>query len=207
MKRLLVLAATLCALPVSGDQAQLTPAVHDVLTPLDLLPSKSDVDSAFMSAPALDNLVVIARDPTMDLGVQIRAIRTLPLYCPDAASCGTGSLIHDTLIAIISDYATVMSAIPPAVLLPQDLLRLRAAVEALGATQSALASDAELLALPSLLDHPSRDVRVTVVRALRSLGSCAAVMPLKRRFLAERIAQVKVAIVAALQTFSPQCPT
>jgi hypothetical protein len=207
MKRLLVLAATLCALPVSGDQAQLTPAVHDVLTPLDLLPSRSDVDSAFMPATALDNLVVIARDPGMDLGIQVRAIRMLPLYCSDAASCGAGSSIHDTLVAIIRDYATALSVIPPSPLPPKELLRLRAAVEALGVTQSALAGDAELLASTSMLDHASRDVRVTVVRALRNLNSCVAVTPLKARYVTEPSPQVRVAIVAALQTLAPpRCP-
>jgi HEAT repeat protein len=205
MKRLLVLAAMLGAMPVSGDQAQLSSAVHDVLTPLDLLPSKSDVDSAFMSAPALENLIAIARDPTMDVGVQIRAIRTLPLYCADAASCGAGAPTHDTLFGIVSDYVAALSATPPVALLPTDMLRLRAAIEALGATRSTLASDAELLTSQKLLEHDSRDVRFTVVHALRGIDSCAAVMALQRRNVNDGSDQVKLAIVAALQSLARHC--
>jgi hypothetical protein len=83
-------------------------------------------------------------------------------------------------------------------------------VEALGATRSGLAADvAALTSAPqSLLDHPSRDVRVTVVRALRDLGSCAAVTPLQVRSPKEANAQVQQAIKSALQSLhaSEMCP-
>ena len=203
MKRRLVLAALLCALPASGDQATLPPAAVIALTPLDTLPAKSDIDNAFTPGPAVDNLIAIARNAGADLRVALHAIRMLPLYCSDAASCGTGTPIHDTLFAIIDDYARMLATSP---LPPPDLLRLRAAVEALGATHSGLSGDAGVLASPALLDHRSRDVRVTVVRALRVLGSCDAVNPLKRRNVNEPSPQVKVVIVAALQAFALQCP-
>jgi hypothetical protein len=203
MKRLLALAPVLFALPASGDQAALPPAVVIALTPLDTLPSKSDVDSAFTPEPALDNLIAIARTSTADLGVALHAIRMLPLYCSDAASCGDGTPIHDTLFTIISEYVAVLGQSP---LAPQDVLRLRAAVEALGAIRSALSNDADLLASPALIDHDSRDVRVTVVRALRMLSSCAAVNPLKQRNVNEPSPQVKLAIVGALQSLALQCP-
>jgi hypothetical protein len=51
------------------------------------------------------------------------------------------------------------------------MLRLRAAVEALGATRSGLQVDVDLLTAPALLHHPSRDVQVTAVHALRNLCS------------------------------------
>jgi hypothetical protein len=203
MRRLLVLAAVLCALPASGDQTVLPPAVVVALTPLDALPSKSDVDNAFTPGPALDNLIAIARDTTADLGVALHAIRMLPLYCSDPASCGTGTPVHDTLFAIVSDYTAALARSP---LSPQDALRMRAAIEALGATHSALTGDADLLSSSALLDHASRDVRVTVVRALRSLASCDAVNPLKRRNVNEPSPQVKLAIVGALQSLALQCP-
>lgn len=197
-----MLVAALCALPASGDQASLSPAVVAALTPLDTVPSRSDVDSAFTPLPALDNLIAIAHDPTADLGVALHAIRMLPLYCSDTASCLTGTPVHDALFSIIGDGVTALGQAP---LAPTDLLRLRAAIEALGATRSALSGDVDLLASPTLLAHPSRDVRVTTVRALRSLNSCQAIGALSQRNAAETVGQVKVAIVAALQSLRLSC--
>jgi hypothetical protein len=81
---------------------------------------------------ALDKLLSVAGDHTADLGIELRAIRALPAYCPEP--CGPGTPVHDGLIAFIDGF-------PAAQYTPQDLLRLRAAVEALGATRSMLASD------------------------------------------------------------------
>lgn len=164
--RLLALALVLCALPASGDDAAMPPAATGTLTMTDAFPSRAQVDFAFGDQSALDQLFAVINDPAQDLLLQIRAIRMLPQYC-DANVCDTGT-VHDTLVKMVSDYATRTMNGP---LAPPDLLRLRASIEALGATHSALASDVALLTDPPmpLLTHPSRDVRTTAVRALRDL--------------------------------------
>lgn len=187
MRGLYGCAVLLCALPAAGDNALLTPPVISALTAIDDVPSQAALDDAFGVSPALDNVLNVAGDHTADLGIELRAIRALPTYCP--APCGTGA-VHDGLIALIDGF-------PAAQYTPQDLLRLRAAVEALGATHSTLVSDVNELV--PLLDHVSRDVRATVARALGSLGNSAACVPLKAHYLDERSLQVKYAITAAVQ--------
>ena len=62
----------------------------------------------------------------------------------------------------------------PCILLSQTTAMrgtIDAAMEALGATRSGLQADVTLLAASELLHHPSRDVQVTDVRALRNLCS------------------------------------
>lgn len=181
-------AVLLCALPANGDNTLLPPPVITALTPIDSLPSKAALDNAFGPATALDKLLAVASDQTADLGIELRAIRALPAYCPSI--CVPGTPVHDGLIALIDGF-------PAAQYAPQDLLRLRAAVEALGATHSKLASD--VTELVPLLDHGSRDVRATVARALGSICNNTALGPLNAHYANERALQVKVAITAALQ--------
>lgn len=207
-RRLLVTAALLSALPASGGGATPDPAVVEALTPIDALPAKVLVDAAFQSgsgsgSDGLNGLLALAVDSTIDLGVQIRAIRTLPLYCPQPDASCAGTTIHDTLLALVQGYVTSLGQTPPATLTPQDVLRLRAAVEALGTTRSGLASDVDVLTQEPqvLLLHASRDVRFTVVRALRDLRSCAAIAPLQTLTMIEpRGSQVYQAVISALQS-------
>jgi hypothetical protein len=164
-----VLAALLCAVPATGSGTDPSPAQIDALTVVDAPPSRAVVDRAFASGPGptpgLDALLALARSPTQDLGLQIRALRALPQYC--LPTCA-GTVVHDALVRIVGDYRTQLAA---AALSPQDMLRLRAAMEALGATRSGLQGDVDLLTAPVLLHHPSRDVQVTTVHALRNLCS------------------------------------
>ena len=191
---LVTAAAVLCALPASGDDTLLSPGVINALTSIDAMPSKTAINQAFPSQQlALAALTTIALDHTIDLGIELRAINALPSFCP-TATCTTGPG-HDTAVALILDYATSPHT-------PQDLLRLRAAVEALGATRSGLTSDVDVL-LP-LLGHASRDVRATVVRALRNICNAKAVAPLKALTTTEPSTQVLLAIYAALQDLA-QC--
>ena len=186
---LIVCAVLLCALPASGDNALLTFPVINALTSIDAVPSRAALDDAF-GAAALTDLLTVAGDRDADLGVVLRAIRAVPGYCPPVPQpCGTGTAAHDGLLALIAGF-------PAAQYTPQDLLRLRAAVEALGATHAALASD--VAAIAPLLDHGSRDVRATVARALGSLCSNAALVPLDAHYPDERSPQVKYAIAAAV---------
>lgn len=201
-RRLLAIAAMLCALPASGGDAPPDPAVVEALTPIDGLPSKVLVDYAFRGSDAAARLSAIASDSANDPGVQIRAIRMLPLYCPQP-SCATAS-VHDALVRLVDGYVTALRQAPGITLAPLDQLRLRTAVEALGATRSGRASDVHLVTDDprALLRHPSRDVRVTVVRALRALRSCEAIAPLQTLNASETSAQVKLAIRLALQNLS-----
>lgn len=169
--RLLVVAAILCAVPASGGSVDPTPAQVDVLTAIDTPPTRAVVDLVFASGPGptpgLDALLALASDPARDLGLQIRALRALPQYCLPTGCAGT--TVHDALAAIVDGYRTQLAA--ATALAPADVLRLRVAMEALGATQSGLQADVDLLTSPALLHHPSRDVEVTAVHALRSLCS------------------------------------
>lgn len=171
--RLLVFAALLCAVPASGGGVDLalapTSAQVDALTAIETPPTRAVVDLAFASnpgpTPGQDALLALVNDPMQDLGLQIRAIRALPQYCPPAGCAGT---VHDTLAMIVDNYRNQLAT--PA-LAPQDVLRLRVAMEALGATQSGLQADVDRLTAPELLHYPSRDVQVTAVNALRNLCS------------------------------------
>jgi hypothetical protein len=189
-------AVLLCALPADGDTTvALAPAAIDVLTSIDAMPTQAALYDAFGAPPLLpDNpLLTIARDPTADLGVVLRAIRTLPLYCPPVPGACGNTTVHDELVALVESFRTSQGT-------PLDLLRLRAAVEALGATHSGLATDVtELL---SLFGNASRDMRVTVVRALRNLCNSTAIEPLRQFLSNEQVRQVQLAISAAVQDLS-----
>jgi hypothetical protein len=194
--RLLACAGLLCALPASGSNALLTPPVVQTLTSIDAIPSQTALNTAFGSQAPLDSLLAIAGDRMVDLGIALRAIRALPAYCPPASqTCGPGTVVHDALISLVDGLAAPRT--------PQDLLQLRAAVEALGATRSGLASDVDKL-MP-LLGNGSRDVRATVVGAIRNICSKAAIIPLSAYFFNEPSLQVKFAITAALRDLA-QCP-
>src|SRR5262249_6801210 len=82
--------------------------------------------------------------------------------------CPAGTAAHDTLATIVGNYQMQLTTVA---LAPLDVLRLRVAMEALGATQSGLQADVDLLTKPELLHHPSRDVQVTAVHALHDLCS------------------------------------
>jgi hypothetical protein len=182
-------AALLCALPASGQNVSLPQPVIDALTPIDSIPSAAELDNVF--AMPLDELRAIALDPTVDTGIAIRAIRALPVYCPPAPDvCGSGTVVHDALVDIIESYQGGTAT-------PQELMRLRAAVEALGATRSGLGDD--VATLSPLLQSGSRDLRVTVVHALRTLCSAAAIAPLNDRYMSEPLPQVKLLLVEALR--------
>jgi hypothetical protein len=184
-------AVLLCALPAQGDLTSLPPAVIDALTQIDTAPSKATLNNMFPTPQAaLDNLRAIALDHSIDLGVELRATRALPAYCPAAPQPCGATAIHDTLLSLIDDYDRSPRR-------PQDVLRLRAAVEALGATRSGLVADVDKLR--PLLDDPSRDVRATVVRALRNTCNAQAITPLSIRYQNEPTDQVKLAIYAALR--------
>lgn len=191
--RLLACAGLLCALPASGSNALLTTPVVQALTSIDEVPSRAALDTAFGSQAPINSLVEIATDP--DLGIALPAIRALPAYCPPGPqACGLGT-VHDKLASLVDGLTTLHR--------PEDSLRLRAAIEALGATRSGL--DADVTKLMALLGNESRDVRVAVVGAIRNICSKAAIDLLSPHLFTEPSLQVKFAITAALRDLA-QCP-
>jgi hypothetical protein len=174
------------------------------LTTIDTLPDPVYLDSVFPDA--LDTLATIAMqptsDPSSDLGVQLRAIRTLPTYCPPPATgpCGVGTTTHDTLAQIVDGYGQTGTA------KPADVLRLRAAIEALGIAGRSAGLEADYLRIGQFLNHPSRDVRATTARALGTLCNTQATNLLHAQLAHETLAQVQLAISAALRDLGPgQC--
>ncbi len=172
-----------------GDALVLTQPVINALTPIDSLPSSNQLTSAFNGSEveALSNLTAIALSQgTIDLGIQLRAIRALTHYCD--APCGTHEA-HETLetIATTPRYRDARRG--------SDLLVLRAAIEALGVLR--VPGDVGIL-VPQL-DHPSRDIRAAAAHALRDLGNTQAIPALRARYQQEQINQVSIAISDALR--------
>ena len=200
---LLMSAALLCTLTAHGQTAGPSQHALNALTQIDALPTAPALTDAFAPAPALDDLIELAvnADHTVDVGVQLRAIHALPTFCPSGptarALCAQNLLVHDTLIQIIeSDQRSQHT--------PQDTLRLRAAIEALGAMRSGLESDVSELV--PLLGNGSRDVRATVARALHNICNMQAKGPLQIRYSMEPILQVRLEISSAIQDLN-QCGT
>lgn len=202
MKRALFTAALAAvSLAARADGVPLSAADYG-LTPIDTLPDPAYLDTVFPDA--VDALAALAKlppnDPGSDLGVQLRAIRTLPTYCPVAAPCGVGTTPHDTLAQILDDYG--LHGTPT----PADVLRLRAAVEALGIAGRSAGLDADYLRIGQFLNHTSRDVRATTARALGTLCNTQANGILHTQLNNEPTAQVQLAISAALRALGPgQC--
>jgi len=175
----------LCSLPARGELPTTldTPVLH-ALTPIDVLPSKEDLFEVFPDPTT--ELGKIALDDSADLGVQLRAIRSLSQFCN---SCGTAPP-RSTLVAVINRVSPTDHSGP-------TTLRLRAGIEALGAARSGNPDDVPLL-IP-FLDHSSRDIRVAAARALRDICDTRAIVPLRARYQQETVAQVKLVLSAALR--------
>lgn len=200
---LLLLGVVVCALPAQSANPTLPDDVVGVLSPVDSVPTRAALDEVFAPSLALDPLAAIASDDSHDLGIQQRAIRALPTYCPQTAgTCGPGTTSHDTLVALIQRHG--------AAALPADILRLRAAAEALGATRSGLPEDVDVLltllgdAEHKLPGHPSLDVRAAAARALGQLCNRDAIDALFPHLL-DPAPQVVAQVTAALQMLE-LCP-
>ncbi len=208
MKHLAILVPLIALTARADTLQQLSQPVIDALTTIDDSPSADVLDPVFGgSGGTAQNLQAIATATAtcsgsacmpVDLGVQLHAIQSLPLYCPVGSSCGTGT-VHDTLVQLVDAYALIAS--PSA----QDLLRLRAAIEALGIAGFSAGDPNDVARLVVYLDHASRDVRATTAKALGSLCNTAAIGALRTRLQAEHLDQVKLAISAALRDLG-QCP-
>ena len=172
-----------------GDALVLTQPVINALTPIDSLPSSNQLTGVFNGSEveALSNLTAIALSQgTIDLGIQLRAIRALTHFC--SAPCGTHEA-HQTLetVATTPRYRDARRG--------SDLLVLRAAIEALGV----LRIPGDVAILVPQLDHPSRDIRAAAAHALRDLGNTQAIPALRARYQQEQVNQVSIAISDALR--------
>lgn len=193
----------------------LTQPVMEALTPLDALPSTTAIDAVFgtFGTDTATNLRTIALTPTtcsppaatLDFGVQLRAIRALPAYCPipcgvDTATTGSpDTLVHATLVELLDAFNTI--PVPT----PCDLLRGRATIEALGLAGVSAAIDTDRTLLEGFLNNASRDVRATTAKAIGTLCNRHADSALLKRFVAEPTAQVRLAISVALRALD-NCP-
>jgi len=180
----------LCAF--AGDSSaptQLT-SIDYVMTPIDTVPTKAEIVNV-LGPTALDNLKSIIAG-TGDFGIQLRAIGALPQFC--TGNCTSGDP-HDAIVGVIA-------GIDPDDHRGTTILRLRAGIESLGATRGGLTSDVNQLV--PFLDNASRDIRVSTARALRDLCNTQAIVPLRVRYEKELVAQVRLAISAALRDLG-QC--
>ncbi len=187
-----------------GDGVPLSSFARDALTPIDTQPNTTYLDTVFSNNTAMTlRALALDVDGTNDFGVQLRAIRTLVTYCPPASvgPCGVGTIAHDTLAQIVDAYGSSGTATP------KDMLRLRAAVEALGIAGRTAGLDADVPRIDQFLNHPSRDIRTATAKALGSLCNTQAIVPLRVRLQSEQIPQVQLAISAALRDLGTgQCP-
>jgi HEAT repeat protein len=193
--------ALLCALPARGDQVQLPNDVKHALTPIDSLPTVDEIENVFPQPNTVAQLANLANDPDeshVDFGVRLRAIRTLPLFCP--ASCA-GSVPHQTLVNLLAGVNSSDQAGKP-------VLLLRAIIESIGAAKSGASAD--VTRLVPFLEHPNRDIRAATAFALRDICNQAAVTPLRNRYNLEMgptgVAQVRFAISEALRDLGTCSP-
>lgn len=199
----LALAALASVARADGNQ-ELKDKVH-VLTELDALPQVASLE--------LKQVQLAAQDPNIDPWIAIRATRTLADYCPNGPTdCAVASTVHDTLHAMIASLSLQAPSTPTpsgrpggavvGAMTGQRQLRLRAAVEAMGASR--LVTEADIDMLLALLVSPSRDVRAAVVRTLGT--SCNRVVRDKLHSLVERNPQVQGEIYAAVLALTQCAP-
>jgi hypothetical protein len=178
------------SLAIATGTLNLPQPVRDTLTPIDSVPTKSQLDSVFPAGDAQGNLAAIAQDAATDTGVRLRAIHALGKYC--TAPCASTDVSHESLSALITSTRNETVG--------ESLLVLRAAIETIGPLR--VSTDVTLLT--GLLDHPSRDIRAATAHALRDLCNSGAVPALidRYRLPSETSQQVKLAISEALRVLS-----
>lgn len=190
----------LCTLPAHGQEtaAELDTDILHALTSIDTVFTKQDLQVVLKSpANELAKLRQYALS-NIDFGARLRAIRAIPHFCPDQpVAC------RDAIIATLDHVDADEERLPG-----QKILRLRAAIEALGTARTGNPDDVPRLA--RFLNDSSRDLRVAAARALRDLCDPAAMMPLQQRRTTElglpreQVVQVQIAIDEAMAALA-QC--
>ena len=147
----------LCALPARGNRlgpAQLAPGATDILGTMDSVPSRDELVEAFRPDEPIVALREIVKPTTViDLGLQLRAIRALAQVCPEPC-------------AESEAHITLREKLAEPVITSQDIMRRRAAIEAIGELH--VLDDAPQL-LAQLSPGMPRDVRSAAARALGKL--------------------------------------
>lgn len=198
MRRGTILLA-LCVGATASGSTELPQQVQAVLTTIDSIPSQAQLDFAFGSGhsdhdQATQGLAAIAGDANAEVGIRLRAIHALSKYC--TAPCNHVDTAHLVLYGLIRSLGTNNNN-------PEDLVILRAALEALGPQRASAdplgvdPSDETLLV--SHLASLSRDVRAAAVHGLRDLCNTQAIAPLSQLQSTEPSAQVLQAITEALR--------
>jgi hypothetical protein len=184
----------LAVLPAhSADPAPTVEETH-TLTQIDAVPTKAQIELASLT-PVVPRLRELALSTSVDFGIQLRAIRALPQFCQaQIPHCNEDS--DAAMHPIRTTVRDVIASVPQATVTGSAILRLRAGIESLGAVASGEQSDVDLLV--TFLDHPARDIRFATARALRDLCMSTAITPLRNRYDVEPVAQVRLAISAAL---------
>ena len=189
----LVLVLCLCTLANGNPPAPSTLEIQ-TLTPIDSVPPLAEIVNIAGPDPVsrLRDLALDGSGAT-DFGVRLRAIRALPQFCTAVPTCREldDANMHPARLAVRDVIASVRSTTNG-----QSILQLRAAIESLGVIKSTRQSDVDLLV--PFLEHTNRDIRATTARALRDLCLVSATQPLRTRYQQEQVAQVQVAISAAL---------
>jgi hypothetical protein len=106
--------------------------------------------------------------------------------------------VHDTAIGIINAYVAAVKASTPTT--PTDLIMMRAAVETLGAANVVQPTDVDVLT--GMLSNPSRDIRASVVKTLRTSCSSDALTAIQALQRTEQSKQVLGELNTAQQTLT-----
>ena len=152
--------------------------VEELLSGVDSVPSRTELDDAAGTDAEAELLVLAAEGSSADTGIRIRALRALAMY-PSTES-------QTTLSTVIETRAGGGGV---------DTLYLRAAMRSLAVIATTDAVDT----IAALLTHDSRDVRAAAARALAITGSPAAVPLLRDRLGVEPTLQVRLALSAAIR--------
>ena len=195
MKRTLPVVLAVLSIGVLPAHSADPPEIAELhtMTPMDTLPTRGQI-MAFTANP-VPRLADLALSDDADFGVRLRATRALPQFC--SASVPTCKDDSDAQMhPIRAAVRSVITRVDPEDRDGKPLLQLRAGIEALGAIQSGEQSDVDLL-IP-FLSHSSRDIRFATAHALRDLCIASAEAALRNRYEDEPIAQVRLAISAAL---------
>lgn len=120
--------------------------------------------------------------------------RALPLFCPPTGCAGSEA--HVALQNVIDSSEPDPSP-------GRKILRLRAAIEALGIARTG--DDNDIVLLVPFLSNGSRDLRATTARALSNTCNVQAIPPLRARADVEQV-QVRLAISAALGDLAQRKP-
>lgn len=171
-----------------GEPADTVPPLSDeatyALTSLDGVPTPAQLEVLIPNA-----LVTLRKHAESTSGatqIRLRAIRAISLWPPSAEN-------QITLKQVLA--ANFNAPTGAGVLLTQ------AAIESLG--RQAGPVDTELVqAVSASLMHSSRDIRFAAARALRQIGSPAALASLYDRLDTESVPAVKLAITEAIQALS-----